>query len=94
MSEDSERDEPDWEAYRKALRRKEGRRFSAVGAIFIAVVGLFIIAVKTLEPLDYYPPGDIRNEPLYRVALAIFFMVLIGYVLIGTLRAWKRGDKP
>jgi hypothetical protein len=94
VPEDSDREEPDWEAYRKALRRRESRRFSAVGAIFIAVVGLFIIVVKTLEPLDYYPPGDIRNEPLYRVAFAGVALVFIGFAVIGALRAWKRGDKP
>lgn len=93
MPEESEREEPDWDVYGKAMRRKESRRFSAVLAIVIVAVGLFVIAVKVLGPEDY-PPGDIRNEPLYRVALAIFFLVLMGYVLIGTLRAWKRGDKP
>jgi hypothetical protein len=82
--------EPDWQAYRKAYREKVRRRFAAGMALVIAAVGLFVIGVRTFTPQNY-PPGDIRNEPLFRVALAGFFLVLIVYVVIETQRALRRG---
>jgi len=61
-------------------------------ALVIAAVGLFVITVRVLGPQDY-PPGDMRNDALFRLAMAGFFLVLIGFAVGGTLRALWRGER-
>lgn len=91
MNDDERPEEPDWEAYRARIRER-GRRRAAASALAIVFAGaIFVVVVRVVAPQDY-PSGDIRNEIGFRLALAAFFLVLIGTMLIGALRRLRRDD--
>lgn len=60
-------------------------------ALIVGPVVLLVFAVRTLGPHDY-PAGDIRNEPLFWVAVGGFVLVIIGAMLVGSIRLLLRGD--
>lgn len=91
MNEEEQPSEPDWAAYRSRIRERERRR-AAAAALVVVFVGTVIVSVgRTLAPQDY-PAGDIRNEIVFRLALAAFFLVFIGAMLVGALRRLRRDD--
>jgi hypothetical protein len=80
-------------------RQNTGRARRRAGAIMALLVGpviLVVIALRTLGPHNY-PAGDIRNEPLFWAALGVLALVVIGTLVIGSIRLLIRGntsDRP
>jgi hypothetical protein len=52
-----------------------------------------VTAVKILEPHDY-PAGDIRNEPLFWIVMAVVALVVVGALLVGAIRVLVRPRAP
>jgi hypothetical protein len=89
MNDEERPTEADWIAYRSRIRDLQRRR-AAAGALVVVFVGaVFVVVGRLLAPQDY-PAGDIRNEIGFRLALAAFFLVLIGAMLVGALRRLRR----
>lgn len=84
-------EERDSAEYLRQARERIKRRS---GAWMSLVVGPFILlgtALKVFEPHDY-PAGDLRNDPLFWAVLAAFAVLLVGTMMIGSVRALLRGD--
>lgn len=77
--------EKDWEAYRRGLRRKT----SATLAVIVAPIIFVIAIVKGLGQHDY-PAGDIRNEPMFWIIVVAASVLLVGALVIGSIRVlWR-----
>ncbi|MEX0629648.1 MAG: hypothetical protein WD508_03235 [Chloroflexota bacterium] len=76
--------EPDW----KEVRRRARRRAGATMALIVGPIVLFVWAIKIFEPHDY-PAGDMRNEPLFWVLAGVVALVLIGAIMVGSVRALR-----
>jgi hypothetical protein len=50
-----------------------------------------LAAVKALET-HRYPAGDIRNEPAFWIALTAGAVILVGVLLLGSIRLLLRDD--
>jgi hypothetical protein len=61
-------------------------------ALIVGPVVLIGLALRTLGPHDY-PAGDIRNEPLFWAALGVLGLVVIGTLVIGSIRLLIRGNR-
>jgi len=61
-------------------------------ALIVGPVVLFVWAVRTLGPHDY-PVGDIRNEPLFWVAAGGFVLLIIGAIVVGSVRLLLKRDQ-
>lgn len=57
-------------------------------ALTIAPIVMFVAAFKMLEPHDY-PAGDIRNEPLFWIALGLALLFLGGALIVGSIRTLR-----
>jgi hypothetical protein len=75
------------------FRRHARRRSGAAMALFVGPIVLVVTAVKILEPHDY-PAGDIRNEPLFWIVMAVVALVVIGALLVGAIRVLVRPRAP
>lgn len=73
------------------LRQRVKRRSGAMMSFVIGPVVLLVAAVKVVERHDY-PAGDIRNEPLFWILVAIAALVLVGALVVGSIRELRRGD--
>jgi hypothetical protein len=71
--------------------RRIKKRAGAQMALIVGPVVLLIAAIRALAPHDY-PAGDIRNEPLFWMALFAFFAVVAGALIIGSIRYLLRGE--
>jgi hypothetical protein len=79
--------DPDWIEYRHRARR----RSSALMALIIAPVILVIVAIRVVGPQDY-PPGDIRHEPAFWIVFWVAVFVLIGLLVVGSIRYLAKSD--
>lgn len=87
--------DPQSEAYLAQARGRIRRARRRQGAWFILVlwapVALLIAAVKVLEPHDY-PAGDLRNEPLFWVGLAVVTVLFVGVMVTLAVRRLRETD--
>jgi len=73
--------EPDWEE----VRRRARRRAAATMALIVGPIVLFAAAIKIFQPHDYQA-GDMRNEPLFWVLTGVVALVLIGALMVVSIR--------
>lgn len=76
--------EPDWEG----ARRRAFRRSGAVMGLIVGPVVLLVAAIKILEPHDF-PPGDLRNEPLFWIVMGVVMLVVVGAPMVGSVRVLR-----
>jgi hypothetical protein len=79
--------ERDWDAFRRGARR----RSAAVMGLILGPIILLGAAVKVVEPHDY-PAGDPRNEPLFWMMFAVVALVLVGSLLVGSIRELRKRE--
>jgi hypothetical protein len=60
-------------------------------ALIVAPILLLVAAVKILERHDY-PAGDIRNEPLFWIVVGVAMLILVGALVVGSIRALTRDE--
>ena len=78
---------PDWLAYRHRLRtRRKAYATFVLGPWILLVVALRIFGEHG------YPPGDIRNEPMFWAAIGIAALALVGYLTLSAVRALRETD--
>jgi len=77
----------------KEFRRRVRRRTAAQMALIVSPIILLVMAVKVLEPHNY-PEGDMRNEALFWLLLGFASLVLVGALLVGSIRELRHGETP
>ncbi len=58
-------------------------------ALIVGPIVLFVAAIRSLEPHDY-PAGDMRNEPLFWIVFGVAMLVVIGALMVGSIRELRR----
>jgi hypothetical protein len=77
--------------YVAAAQERVRRRSGAYMAVVIGPAILLLALVKILEDHDY-PQGDIRNEPAFWAIFGLVAFLLIGTMMLGSLRYLLRGE--
>jgi len=73
---------------RKSYRRRSG----ALMALIVGPIVLLVAVVKVFEP-HHYPSGDVRNEPLFWIGLAVAALLLTAILVVGSIRTLRRGSR-
>lgn len=57
-------------------------------------IGPFILLLMAIKVFEHhaYPPGDIRNEPAFWIALGLAAVLLVGTMMVGAIRLLVRGE--
>lgn len=77
--------------YLREAEERIRRRSGAYMGLVIGPVILFVVALKLGEAHNY-PAGDIRNDPIFWLAIASFFVVISMILIIGSLRVLRDGS--
>jgi hypothetical protein len=75
------------------LREAKARIRRRSGAYMGLLIGPFILLVTVLKLSEahHYSAGDIRNDPLFWLAISSFFVVISMILMIGSLRILRGG---
>ena len=77
--------------YLRQARERIKRRSGAWMALVIGPAIVLLAVVKVLERHDY-PAGDLRNEPLFWMALGLVVLALVATMMIGSIRLLLRRE--
>lgn len=78
--------------YLRGARRRIKRRGGAMMALVLGPVILLGAGYKVIERHDY-PAGDVRNDPVFWAGIFLFFLVLIGAMMVRSIRLFLDGDR-
>ncbi len=88
--------DPGSDAYLAQARERIRRARRRQGAWFILVlwapIALLVVGVKLLERQDY-PPGDLRNEPVFWVGVALVTVLFVGVMVVLAVRRLRQVDE-
>ena len=78
-------DEEHWRRYRRRARQ----RAAAQGLLILGPVAIVVVALGIFGPTDH-PAGDVRDDPLFRVVTAGFFIAFWIAMMVGSVRLLRR----
>ncbi len=78
------------ERYWKRFGAHARKRASMLGALILCPWGIFILAMKIFEPMDY-SAGDIRNSMVYRLSVYGLLIILLLAAMVYSIR-WLLAD--
>lgn len=88
--------DPESDAYlaqaRERIRRARRRQAAWFILVLWAPLALLIAGVKLLERHDY-PAGDLRNEPVFWVGVALVTVLFVGVMVILAVRRLRKIDE-